>query len=266
MERQDGKNVTLTKDEIQRRYMDKIRASAPREDRKERQVCVIGCSPGNIGEAIVKRCNGLHMEVTGYDKDKIDVTDHRAVYSFFRKSDEEKFDTLVLANGYTHLDWFENMPWTEAYKIFDTTLVGSALAAQAWVAQTIDDPWIKRLVFIGSMAYRNVLNGSAIYCAAKAGLAHLTECLGWELTPKGYRVFCVHPSNVEGTPMTEKTIFDLGRYRGLTREQAEAYWGAVNLMPRWLDANDVAETVRHIVNGEHDYQSGSNIELRAGQR
>jgi len=171
-----------------------------------------------------------------------------------------------LANGYTHLDWIENQPDKEIIESVFVNLSVSMLAAKHFVQNTINNPWPKYIVFIGSMAYRSVLNGSAPYCAAKAGLAHFARCIAYELAPKNYNVFCIHPSNTEGTPMTEKTIVDLQRYRNLTRDEAEQYWG--HGLPRlnWLQSTDIAELVAFLVSGKADYLSGGNIDLTGGQR
>ena len=112
-----------------------------------------------------------------------------------------------------------------------------------------------------------MLNGSAPYCAAKAGIGHLVECLGYELTPKGYDVFGIHPSNVANTPMTEATVQGLIDYRGLSREQAWEYWGSGKLTRQWLAKQDISSLIVNMMKSESSiYQSGSNIELKAGQR
>jgi len=182
--------------------------------------------------------------------------------------EHELIDTLILCHGITHLAWFEDQLIEDITNQVEVNLTGTMLAIKAFVDRTYSFRHVrKQIVVVGSMAYRNVLNASAPYCASKAGVAHLIRCLGWELTPKGYYIWGVHPSNVEGTPMAEDTIQGIMAYRNLTYEEAEAYWGAVNLMPRWLEASDVADTiVRLVASPSACWQSGTNIELTAGQR
>ena len=252
----------VTKEEISKRYLEGARVDKPLAP--QRSAVVIGAWPeGNIGHAIYKTLNEGGFVVRTPTKRDVDVRSAGSLETYFNS---REVDTLILANGYTHLDWFEDYPTSEIYQVMSQTLTGSIVAAQKFVQATMFSPHRKYLVFVGSMAYRAVLTASAPYCAAKAGLAHLVQCLGWELTPKGYRVFGVHPSNVEGTPMTEETINGIMRYRGISRVDAENYWGAINLMPDWLHPEDVAEAVYNLVSGRADYQSGSNIELRGGQR
>lgn len=235
---------------------------------ENRRALVIGTTDGpNIATYIAKSLLEAGFEVWAPDRSILDALMPYELCAWLRQ--HGPFDTLVLANAQTHLDWFENQTYDHIAKVLDNTLVGSVLAANVFVKETIDLMFLKNIVFVGSMAYRKVLNGSSVYCAAKAGLAHFAECLGYELTPKGYRVFCVHPSNVEDTPMTEETIKGLMRYRNLSREEAEEYWGAENLMPEWLQAQHIGEVVRLLVDGEHEglqWLTGTNIELTGGQR
>jgi len=206
----------------------------------------------NIGAAIAK---AIPFSLTS----QLDVN---SPYDEFGKG----ADVLILANGYTSLNWFEDQEDHEIEKMFNVNVVGSLKTARRFVTNTINASYKKYIVFIGSMAYCNVLNGSLPYCAAKAALAHAAKCMAWELAPKGYNVFCVHPSNTEGTPMTEQTIIDLMRYRGLTREEAENYWGAVLPKAQWLQPEEIADTVSFLISGKADYLSGSNIHMAGGQR
>ena len=76
----------------------------------------------------------------------------------------------------------------------------------------------------------------------------------------------INPSNTEGTPMTEETIKGLMRYRGLDREQAENYWGAILPKHKWLQPNEIADICSFFVSGKSNYMSGTQIDLSGGQR
>jgi NAD(P)-dependent dehydrogenase (short-subunit alcohol dehydrogenase family) len=246
------------KEQLSRSYMDKMKSiHADKPLRLTRKSVVIGVSDGNIGMAISQKLPG---EVSIATLDEYNVQRPPLIGTF------SDYDIIVLAQGFTHLDWFEDATLYDIDETFDVNVVGALKAAQGFVRDTIGKPYKKYIVFIGSMAYRNVLNASSFYCASKAALAMASRCLAWELAPKGYNVFCVHPSNTEGTPMTEKTIQGIMRYRGLNREQAEAYWGACLPKAQWLQPEDIANTVAWLVSGQADYMSGSNVELAGGQR
>ena len=250
------------KDNISKSYMDaqKFRHAA-KPLATHRKAIIVGAEFGNIGDEILKRLR-YDFEIEAPAIEDFDVTKGTGQYFMVR----HEYDTLIMCNGFTHLDWFEDMSPTLIQKTFDVNVVGSLKAAQKFVNCTINQAHKKYIVFIGSMAYNHVLNGSVAYCASKAALAHATKCLAWELAPKGFNVFCVHPSNVEGTPMTEETIKGLMRYRYLSRSEAEEYWGASLPKEKWLQPADIAETVAFLISGKADYLSGSNIEMAGGQR
>lgn len=209
----------------------------------------------NIGAIIALRLLDDGYNVDEYDKE-----------TWTREHIRSDFSVLILANGSTHLNWIENQYHTDIDEVIDDCLTESIRSTNTFVQQTLDTPGAKYIIYIGSMAYRNVLNASSPYCAAKAGLAHFAKCMAWELAPKNYNVFCIHPSNTQGTPMTEQTIQGLMRYRNLDRQQAEQYWGASLPKEKWLQPEDIAEIVSLILQGRMDYMSGSQIEMAGGQR
>lgn len=229
-----------------------------------RRAVVIGSNrKNNIGSAIANNLHGKFKFVGEPEVNEFDVTNCNGARNYFQSNN---IDTLILSNGYINLGWFENLDSHDLSKIVNINYFGSMLAAQIFVQETINDKYKKQIIFIGSMAYKNVLNGSAAYCSSKAALAMLTRCLGWELAPKGYDVFCIHPSNTENTPMAEKTIKGLQRYRGMSEDEAKAYWGANLPKQKWLQADDIADCVEFLVSGKAEYLSGTNIDLSGGQR
>lgn len=257
------------KDQVSSGYLNDIKfayRSAANVKPSNRKALVIGAAPDNIGDAIADHLRRTYGFTTSTPSEKeLDVRDPSEQLDAWMRAAQP--DVLVLSQGVTDLDWFEDQSEEKQMEIINVNLLGSIRVAQSFVRMTLLDSWHKHIVFIGSMAYDRVLNGSAVYCASKAGLAHFARCLGWELTPKGYTVNIVHPSNVEGTPMTEATIQGLMEYRSLDREEAEEYWGAVNLKQRWLAAEDIANVVGLLVSSNSmSWTSGTNIELTGGQR
>lgn len=260
-------NEPRNKSRVSWDYMTNQKARhAGKEIRPVRRVLITGADKSNsIGAAIEKKLQACVYETARLE---VDVRDNAMqIRAAILKSFEGQLpDALVMSHGVTHLDWFEDCPEEKIRDIIDVNLIGSAIVAQEFVKLTIEEPCAKSIVSIGSMAYRAVLNGSAAYCASKAGLAHLMKCLAWELAPKGYSVFSVHPSNTEGAPMSEDTIQGLMRYRGLNRQEAEAYWGASLPKARWLQPQDIADEVEILLSGRVEYLSGGNIEMAGGQR
>jgi NAD(P)-dependent dehydrogenase (short-subunit alcohol dehydrogenase family) len=209
---------------------------------------------GSIGEAIKEKL----FDNDARSFDDIDVIDD--------EFDFTGFTDLVMCHGYTYMDWLEEVPDEETQKILDVNLYGSIRVIRQFVRQTIDEPFRKKIISIGSMAYKAVLNGSAAYCASKAGLNHYIRCAAWELTPKGFDVYCVNPSNVLDSPMTKDTINHLMNYRQLTLEQAIDYWGANNPREVFLTKAEIVDVVQHLLFIDKGYLSGSPIDLTGGQR
>jgi NAD(P)-dependent dehydrogenase (short-subunit alcohol dehydrogenase family) len=257
-----------TKNEISSFYMEQqkqVHAHKVLRPDNERVAVIFGAAkPGSIGRAIEDSLRNRGFTTYAPRQEQIDVRSPLVLEDYLELIPA---DTLICCQGVTHLDWIEDQPSIYIEKVIDSTLTGSILAASRFAAAKMSTPWRKQIVFIGSMAYNHVLNGSAPYCAAKAGLAHFAKCIAWELAPKGFDVFCVNPSNTEGAPMTEDTIKGIMRYRDLPRDEAEAYWGAVLPRAAWLQPGDVAEVVSMLLtNTGGGYMSGSNIDLAGGQR
>lgn len=210
-----------------------------------------------IGGTLQK--SGLATLIRGYGGDVTKPIDQK-MWSL------KTFNTLVCSHGVTWLDWFEDIPTHKLREIIDVNLTGTALVTQKFVQDTLTTNERKRIILVGSMAHRVVLNASAVYCASKAGLAMLGRCLAWELAPKGYDVFMIHPSNTEGTPMSAETIKGLERYRGISWDAAKAYWSDSPIREHILQTDDIAQLVMYLLGPHAAYLSGAQLELAGGQR
>jgi NAD(P)-dependent dehydrogenase (short-subunit alcohol dehydrogenase family) len=211
---------------------------------------------GSIGEAICNKLINADASVLTFMEDVRTGTLPK----------DGHYDTLIMCHGVSYLEWFEEAPEEKMWEIFGVNLAGSYRIAAQFVKQTIKSPVRKRIIMIGSMAHRMVLNGSASYCASKAGLAMLVRCMAWELAPKGYDVYCIHPSNTKGTPMSEETIAGLMRYRELSRDEATSYWNDSAIRNNSLTTDEIADLVSYLLFTSTGYLSGSQIELAGGQR
>lgn len=249
----------VNKEQISTTYLEETKAKYLNDNKYPTNAFVVGSDKeNNIGAMIAKHLKSKSWWVKEFDKRNWNTMQFAL--------EGKELSALILANGSTHLDWIEDQPDKEIVDTIFNNLTTSIWATKYFIQATINNPWPKRIIFIGSMAYRSVLNGSSVYCAAKAGLAHFARCIAYELAPKNYNIFCIHPSNTEGTPMTQKTILELQRYRHLTLEQAEQYWGAGLPRDKWLQTTDIAEVVSFLLSGKADYMSGGNIDLTGGQR
>lgn len=210
----------------------------------------------NIGNMISSHLRSIGHQVIGWDKSDIP-------YGWAIDAETE---VLVCCTGTTHLDWIESTQEGEISEIITNTLHAPIMLTRQFVRQTIESPNRKMIVYIGSMAYNHVLNASSVYCAAKAGLAMFSRCMAWELAPKAYDVFTIHPSNVAHTPMSEHTMDEIADYRGLSGAEAYKYWTSAQVRGDMLTKRAIAELVEVLLYGRFGYVSGSQIELGGGAR
>lgn len=93
-------------------------------------------------------------------------------------------------------------------------LEAALLLCQAFLAGTRDWPAARHVLNVSSGLGRRAMASSAAYCAAKAGMDHLTRCLALEeaLVPNGARVASVAPG-----------VFDTDMQRQLRGADAAAF-------------------------------------------
>lgn len=248
----------MLKEQISNEYMNWMKEQhGDKKYTSFRNVAINGTlKEGSIGQYIVD-----HIE-NNYEHTKIHYRCEDVVTETF---DFKNMTDLIMCHGLTHLDWIEDQP-DNFEEVINVNLTGSIRLVKQFINQTIESPYRKKIISIGSMAYKSVLNGSSVYCASKAGLAHFMKCAAWELAPKGYDVYSIHPSNVEDTPMTRDTIKGLIKYRRLSEQKAKDYWGANNPRTEFLSKLEIAELVSHLLYVDRGYLSGCNLELAGGQR
>jgi NAD(P)-dependent dehydrogenase (short-subunit alcohol dehydrogenase family) len=224
---------------------------------EQRTIFIIGSDEDrNIGAHVGQRVADHGGKVIEVDK----------TFNTDQLFDDSKASTdLVICCASVQMSWIEDLRVGEIDDVVHNTLIAPIHYTSVFSWTHMDTDHRKHIVFVGSMAHRQVLNASSPYCAAKAGLAHFARCAAWELTPKGFTIGMVHPGNVIGTPMTDATIEGIMEYRNLDYEEAEKYWGSIKLTDKWLHPGDVAnEVVDLLVSTPH--HSGEQIELAGGLR
>ena len=230
---------------------------------EESNVMVLGATYKNIGGAIAKKLDAEgYNRVTMWDKANGDLLFPNEELNRMYKDT----DILIMCQGSTRIDWIENQTRENIGRQLGDSLSSHIVQTVEFVKNTIANPYRKTIIYIGSMAYRNILNGSSVYCAAKAGLNMFARCVAWELAPKGYDVYVIHPGNVKDSPMAESTIRQLAKYRGLTDLEARLYWNTGNPRNTILTPYDIAELVSHICDNTMQYAAGNPIDLTGGQR
>lgn len=148
--------------------------------------------------------------------------------------------------------------WDEVLR---TNLTGAFLVARA----AIEHLAARRgsIVTISSAAGLRASAGSLAYCASKAGLVMLTQCLAVDHGPEGVRVNCVAPGWVR-TPMADAEMTVLGKRRGTDRQEAYDACTADVPLRRAASAEEVAATVAWLVSDGASYVNGAILPVDGG--
>ena len=100
----------------------------------------------------------------------------------------------------------------------------------------------------------------ALYCATKAALASLTQCMGMDHAGEGVRVNAVCPNEVN-TPML-RTGFEV---RGLDPDTAVAELGKSVPLGRIAEPRDIADVILFLASDASRYMCGALVEINGGK-
>ena len=100
----------------------------------------------------------------------------------------------------------------------------------------------------------------ALYCATKAALASLTQCMGMDHAGEGVRVNAVCPNEVN-TPML-RTGFEV---RGLDPDTAVAELGKSVPLGRIAEPRDIADVILFLASDASRYMCGALVEVNGGK-
>lgn len=99
-----------------------------------------------------------------------------------------------------------------------------------------------------------------IYCASKAALASLTQCLGRDHAPEGVRVNAVCPNEMD-TPMLRSGFIK----RGLDPEAGIAQLDATVPIGRVAKPDDIADVIVFLASDAARYMTGALLEVNGGK-
>lgn len=167
--------------------------------------------------------------------------------------------THVVNNfGINHLSWIGETP-SEDEDILLCNVMGPYWVINDLVAKGD----VCRVINIASQTYRVPQRTTAIYCASKAALVHMTRVMARELAPKGWVINALAPGKIPGTEMSALTDLQVEDLRGWGEEEADKYARSLIPMRRYTSAWEVAEAVRTLFEMP-DYVNGTVVDMMGG--
>lgn len=167
------------------------------------EVAVVFGGASGIGAAVVEALTSAGYAVHVADlttSPTVDVTDEASVSGFLEDvvGREGRLDLVVNSAGSSTLGLVTELDVAEFRRVVDVCLTGAFLVLKHAGRLVVDGGAI---VSLASLNARQPGAGLAPYCAAKAGLAMLTEVAALELAVRRVRVNAVSPGLVP-TPLT----------------------------------------------------------------
>jgi NAD(P)-dependent dehydrogenase (short-subunit alcohol dehydrogenase family) len=161
---------------------------------------VLGARRKDRLEALVAQVQASGGEALAVD---MDVTDEASTIAAYDRA-EARFGTVdtVIANaGVAISGRATDLPVDSLRQVIDTNLLGVLLTAREgarrMIAANFREHGRGRVLIIGSMGAEMVLAGEAVYCATKAGVAHLGRNLAGEWVRQGINVNVLQPGYIQ---------------------------------------------------------------------
>jgi NAD(P)-dependent dehydrogenase (short-subunit alcohol dehydrogenase family) len=173
-----------------------------------RTTFITGASSG-IGRRLAELLTDRGDRVVAFDRDArtdttiaVDVRDADAVEAAFATAEAQVGPPSLVVNsaGIQLGKAFADLTTEEFTRVIEVNLLGSRHVAAAALGRMAPGG---HLVLIASLAGLVPNYGYAAYCASKYGVVGLAEVLRLECRPRGIRVSCVCPPEVE-TPMVDE--------------------------------------------------------------
>ena len=243
-----------------------------------RAVIVTGAGTG-IGAAVARRLarDGASVVLVGRRRDPIERVAAAISQTFVvaDASTEEGVERIVAATVDAHggidglvLNAGVMLPGTVAEAsvddwraTLDVNLTGPFLLARAALPQLLERQG--SVVSVASIAALRAGPGMAAYCASKAGLVLLTQCLAVEHGAAGLRANVIAPGWVR-TEMADEEMDEFGGPRGLDREAAYAEITRNVPARRPATADEAAAAVVWLLSPQAAYVNGSVLTVDGG--
>jgi NAD(P)-dependent dehydrogenase (short-subunit alcohol dehydrogenase family) len=245
-------------------------------DPDERVAVVIGAGDG-IGASIARalRSQGAHVVLVGRDLTKlratqaearagdgtasvetVDITEVDSIQALAARvtASHGKVSVLVNSAGASITKPALDVTEAEWDLVHDVGLRGTFFSCQAF-ARPMAAAGYGKIVNIGSTWGATVGVDRSTYCAAKAGVHHLTAALATEWAPLGIRVNAIAPTTTSTPRVERRYADDPGR---------QEYALARIPLGRIADPQDVAGAALYLTDPASDFVTGHTLFVDGG--
>ena len=194
-----------------------------------------------------------------------DVTDAQSVLAMFAEAvgAHGPADIVVANAGAAMSKPFLKMDADDLRSMLDVNLAGVFHVWQAVLQSMLDNGW-GRLIAIASTAGLKGYAYVSGYCAAKHGVIGLTRALALEIAKTSVTVNAVCPGYTQ-TPMLEQAVDNIMRKTGRSRAEAEDALKASNPQGRFVQPEEVAQTVLWLCSAGAASVTGQAISVSGGE-
>jgi NAD(P)-dependent dehydrogenase (short-subunit alcohol dehydrogenase family) len=154
------------------------------------------------------------------------------------------------------------VPDSEFRRVLDVNVVGTWLVSKACAQRMVDARVGGRICNVSSQAGKRAFPMLGAYCAAKAGIILLTQCLATELGPSGISVNAVCPGTVDTDLVNPNGMFEqlLGGEAGV-----QAYLEREIPLRRLQSADEIAASICWLLSSDAAAVTGEAVNVNAGQ-
>ncbi len=154
------------------------------------------------------------------------------------------------------------VPDSEFRRVLDVNVVGTWLVSKACAQRMVDARVGGRICNVSSQAGKRAFPMLGAYCAAKAGIILLTQCLATELGPSGISVNAVCPGTVDTDLVNPNGMFEqrLGGEAGV-----QAYHEREIPLRRLQSADEIAASICWLLSSDAAAVTGEAVNVSAGQ-
>jgi NAD(P)-dependent dehydrogenase (short-subunit alcohol dehydrogenase family) len=119
------------------------------------------------------------------------------------------------------------------------------------------------IVNIGSWYGQQGHANTSVYCASKAGVIRMTECLAMEMAPYGVRANCICPGNM-ATDLHWMPLREEAKMQGITFEEADRLMKESIPLGRQGTAREIGDAVVFLASAESSYITGASLNVNGG--